>query len=141
MNGAVPGCERGSAALSGVVAVLLLITVTVVGAQVGAAVIARHRVSGAADLAALAAAARLTDGGGSACEQAKRVAEANRSRLDHCAVSGWEVVVEVSAATPFGPVSARARAGPAEDRSVWSATSGRLAAVSGLTPGSGHAER
>jgi secretion/DNA translocation related TadE-like protein len=141
MNGERPGCERGSAAVSGVVAMLLLITVTVAGAQVGAAVVARHRVTGAADLAALAAAARLTDGDGIACEQAKRVAEANRSTLDDCEISGWEVVVRLSAITPFGPVNARARAGPAEDRSVWSATSGRLAAVSGLTPVPGHAER
>lgn len=141
MSGERPGCERGSAAVSGVVAMLLLIIVTITGAQVGAAVVARHRVTGAADLAALAAAARLTDGDGSACEQARRVAEANRSTLDSCAVSGWEVVVQLSAITPFGPVNARARAGPAEDRSVWSATSGRLAAVSGLTSPPGHAER
>ncbi len=134
MNGESPGGERGSAAVSGVVAMLLLIVLTTVGAQIGAAVIARHRVTGAADLAALAAAASLAEGGEKACEQAERVARANRSSLATCAVSGWEVVVEVSATTPFGPVSARSRAGPAEDRSVWSATSGRLPAVSGLTP-------
>jgi secretion/DNA translocation related TadE-like protein len=141
MNGERSGRDRGSAAVSGVVAMLLLIIVTAAGAQVGAAVVARHRVTAAADLAALAAAARLTEGDESACEQAKRAAEANRSTLESCVVSGWEVVVEVSAVTPFGPVNARARAGPAEDRSVWSATSGRLAAVSGLTPPPGHAER
>jgi len=141
MNGDVDDCERGSAAVSGVVAMLLLITVTVVGAQVGSAVVVRHRVTGAADLAALAAAARLADGDRNACEQAELVAEANRAALLSCAVSGWEVVVEVSGVTPFGPVNARARAGPAEDRSVWSTMSGRLAAVSGLTPGFGHAER
>lgn len=141
MNGVEPGCERGSAAVSGVVAMSLLLVVAVGGAQVGAAVVARHRVTGAADLAALAAAVRLTDGDQSACEQARRTAKANRAELTSCTVSGWEVVVEVSAATPFGPVSARSRAGPAEDRSVWSATSGRLPAVSGLTSVPGHAER
>ena len=134
MNGEAPGSERGSAAVSGVVAMLLLVVVTTVGAQIGAAVVARHRVTGAADLAALAAASSLAEGDEKACEQAKRVAGANRASLATCAVSGWEVVVEVSATTPFGPVSARSRAGPAEDRSVWSATSGRLPAVSGLTP-------
>ncbi len=134
MNGESPGGERGSAAVSGVVAMLLLIVLTTVGAQIGAAVVARHRVTGAADLAALAAAASLAEGGEKACEQAERVARANRASLATCTVSGWEVVVEVSATTPFGPVSARSRAGPAEDRSVWSATSGRLPAVSGLTP-------
>lgn len=141
MNGERSGGDRGSAAVSGVVAMLLLIIVVVAGARIGAAVVARHRVTGAADLAALAAAARLADGGESACEQAKRVAADNRAELRNCAVSGWEVVVEVSATTPFGPVNARARAGPAEDRSVWSTTSGRLTAVSGLTSVPGHAER
>ena len=141
MNGESPGGERGSAAVSGVVAMLLLIVLTTVGAQIGAAVVARHRVTGAADLAALAAAASLAEGDEKACEQAERVARANRASLATCAVSGWEVVVEVSATTPFGPVSARSRAGPAEDRAVWSATSGRLTAVSGLTLPPGHAER
>ncbi|GGU49563.1 Rv3654c family TadE-like protein [Lentzea flava] len=141
MNGEVPDGERGSAAVSGVVAMLLLIIVTITGAQVGAAVVVRHRVTGAADLAALAGAASLVDGDERACEQAKRVAQSNGAVLESCSTSGWEVVVEVSAVTPFGPVSARSRAGPAEDRSVWSATSGRLRAVSGLTRVPGHAER
>jgi secretion/DNA translocation related TadE-like protein len=141
VNGERSGCERGSAAVSGVVAMLSLIIVVVAGAQVGSAVVARHRVTGAADLAALAAAARLTEGAESACEQAKLVASESRAALTGCAVNGWEVVVEVEAITPFGPVNARARAGPAEDQSVWSTTSGRLTAVSGLTPVPGHAER
>ncbi|WP_053738801.1 Rv3654c family TadE-like protein [Nocardia sp. NRRL S-836] len=141
MNGPVNGGDRGSAAVSGVVAMVLLIVVATAGAQVGAAVIARHRVTGAADLAALAAAARLDEGDRQACEQAQRVALQNGGELRACAVNGWEVVVEVSAATPFGPLSARSRAGPAEDHSVWSATSGRSSAVSGLTPVPGHAER
>ncbi|MET9231477.1 Rv3654c family TadE-like protein [Lentzea sp. NPDC003310] len=141
MNGERSGCDRGSAAVSGVAAMLSLIIVVVAGGQVGSAVVARHRVTGAADLAALAAAARLVDGEESACEQAKRVASENRCALTSCAVSGWEVVVGVSAITPFGPVNARARAGPAEDRAVWSTTSGRLPAVSGLTSAPGHAER
>ncbi|MEU7475148.1 Rv3654c family TadE-like protein [Lentzea sp. NPDC042327] len=145
MNGGTSGeplgGERGSAAVSGVMAMLLLVVVTAAGAQFGAAVIARHRVTGAADLAALAAAARLAEGDQHACEQAERVARQNGGELGSCAVNGWEVVVEVSAATPFGPVSARSRAGPAEDQSVWSTTSGRSSAVSGLTPVPGHAER
>lgn len=141
MNGERSGCDRGSAAVSGVVVMLSLIIVVVAGARIGSAVVARHRVTGAADLAALAAATRLVDGAESACEQAELVASENRAELKSCAVSGWEVVVEVSAITPFGPVNARARAGPAEDRAVWSATSGRLTAVSGLTHPPGHAER
>ncbi|MBM7857905.1 secretion/DNA translocation related TadE-like protein [Lentzea nigeriaca] len=120
---------------------MLLIIVTITGAQIGAALVVRHRVTGAADLAALAGATSLVDGDETACEQAKRVAQSNGGVLESCSTSGWEVVVEVSATTPFGPVSARSRAGPAEDRSVWSATSGRLRAVSGLTRALGHAER
>ncbi|RAS60307.1 secretion/DNA translocation related TadE-like protein [Lentzea atacamensis] len=141
MNGEAPGDECGSAAVSGVMAMLLLIIVTITGVQVGAAVVVRHRVTGAADLAALAGASSLPQGAESACEQAKRVAQSNGAALESCSVSGWEVVVSVSAVTPFGPVSARSRAGPAEDQSVWSATSGHLRAVSGLTPAPGHAER
>lgn len=116
MNGRTAGCERGSAAVSGVVAMLLLTVVALAGMQAGAAVVVRHRVNGAADLAALAAAARLADGERVACEQAERVAVAHRAVLLRCSAAGWEVVAEVSATTPFGPVNARARAGPAEDR-------------------------
>jgi secretion/DNA translocation related TadE-like protein len=141
VSGGTNGSECGSAAVNGVVAMVLLIVVATAGVQVGVAVVARHRVTGAADLAALAAAAHLAEGDQHACEQAERVARQNGGELGSCAVSGWEVVVEVSAATPFGPVSARSRAGPAEDRSVWSTTSGRSSAVSGLTPVPGHAER
>ena len=133
--------ERGSATVSGVGLVAVLLVLLAAGVQVGSAVITRHRVTGAADLAALAAAARLVDGDDVACDQARRVAERNRSRLDECAVSGWEVGVRVSADTPFGPASARSKAGPAEDQAVWGTMSGRPPAVSGLTSGSGHAER
>ncbi|SDH23431.1 helicase/secretion neighborhood TadE-like protein [Lentzea fradiae] len=116
MSGRAAGDERGSAAVSGVVAMLVLIVLAVAGMRAGAVVVVRHRVNGAADLAALAAAAHLAEGEGRACELAKLVAEENAAVLVRCSATGWEVVAEVSATTPFGPVNARARAGPAEDR-------------------------
>ena len=127
--------------MSGIAMVAVLLVLLGAGIQFGSAVVARHRVTGAADLAALGGASKLIDGEHEACDQAKRVAERNGGRLEECTVSGWEVVVRVSATTPFGPVSARSKAGPAEDQDVWGATSGRLPTVSGLTRGSAHAER
>ncbi|TWP51415.1 flp pilus-assembly TadE/G-like family protein [Lentzea tibetensis] len=133
--------DRGSATVSGIAMVAVLLVLVGAGIQFGSAVITRHRVTGAADLAALAGAVHLIDGEQSACDQARRVAERNRARLDECQVSGWDVLIRASADTPFGPVSARSKAGPAEDQDVWGTTSGRLPTVSGLTSGSGHAER
>lgn len=82
----------------------------------GSVVIARHRAQAAADLAALAAAARLAAGEQNACATAESVARANAGRVADCAVDGLDVLVTVSAATALSgwQVSARARAGPAQ---------------------------
>ncbi|CAA9225654.1 MAG: hypothetical protein AVDCRST_MAG57-766 [uncultured Blastococcus sp.] len=112
-----PDAERGSAtvwvlALSGVLAVVGLAAVLV-----GAAVVARHRASGAADLAALAAAVRAV-AGGDACATAAEIARANAAELTDCAVGAGSVVdVEVSVPVRLGELgvfsaTARARAGP-----------------------------
>ena len=111
--------ERGSAtvwvlALAGLLAVLGTAAVLV-----GGAVVARHRASTAADLAALAAAGRAVFGDPAACATAARVARANAAELEGCVVRP-EAVVEVRVQVPvrFGPLGsfaahARARAGPA----------------------------
>ncbi|SFK89114.1 Rv3654c family TadE-like protein [Geodermatophilus ruber] len=110
--------ERGSAtvwvvALSGVLA-----AVGVAAVLVGTAVVARHRATGAADLAALAAAERAVRGDPGACSAAAAVAGANGAELTGCTVDG-AAVVEVTVAVPvrLGPLgtgraAARARAGP-----------------------------
>lgn len=111
--------ERGSAtvwmvALSGVLATLGV--AVVLG---GAAVVARHRATAAADLAALAAAGRAVTADPDACAVAADVAAANAAELTGCTV-GVDAVVEISVSVPvrFGPLgllaaTGRARAGPA----------------------------
>ncbi|MGR6967291.1 Rv3654c family TadE-like protein [Geodermatophilus sp. URMC 61] len=113
----VPG-ERGSAtvwvaALAGVLA-----AIGVAAVLVGAAVVARHRATTAADLAALAGAEHAVRGEPGACAAAGEVAGANGARLTACTV-GDGAVVEVGVAVPvrLGPLGvsragARARAGP-----------------------------
>jgi secretion/DNA translocation related TadE-like protein len=86
----------------------VLLSVTVGGLYVGTAVIARHRAQAAADLAALAAAARLPAGAGAACGQASLIANAMAVRVADCAVDDLDVVVTVTA----GRARAAARAGP-----------------------------
>jgi secretion/DNA translocation related TadE-like protein len=110
--------ERGAGSVLAVAMMGLLVTVTVASAGV-VGVIGAHRIAqSAADLAALAGAAALQDGG-DACAQAADVAARNRATLSGCAVEGWNVSVVVSAhsaALPGGVLDlrARGRAGPAD---------------------------
>lgn len=97
--------------------VAVLLTVTGGGFALGAVVIARHRAQAAADLAALAGAARLPAGTDAACAAAQRLAR-RMVRVDDfdCAVDGLDMVIAVIVAVPgrsVGPVRASARAGPA----------------------------
>ncbi|GBE67409.1 hypothetical protein MFM001_38710 [Mycobacterium sp. MFM001] len=90
--------------------------VTVGGAYLGSAVVARHRAQAAADLAALAAAARLPAGADTACGRAAAVARAMRVDDIDCTVRGLDAVVSVRVAVPlrgWGSARAAARAGPA----------------------------
>lgn len=88
--------------------------ILVIGLQIAGAVIARHRVEAAADLAALAGSTRALFG--DACERAGVVAAANGARVDECSLDGLDVRVVVSAPVSLGvfggTVSGRARAGP-----------------------------
>ncbi|MER7079093.1 Rv3654c family TadE-like protein, partial [Saccharopolyspora kobensis] len=61
--------DRGAATALSAILVLALLAVLVLVLQIGAATIARHRAEGAADLAALAAAAHAPSGAESACER------------------------------------------------------------------------
>lgn len=96
-------------------AVLLVITIGAV--YVGSAVIARHRAQASADLAALGAAARLTDGTEQACARASAMARTMRTSVTQCTVDGLDVVVTVDAQVSLGRMGvgsarAAARAGP-----------------------------
>jgi secretion/DNA translocation related TadE-like protein len=95
----------------------VLLAVSTGGLYLGSAVIARHRAQAAADLASLAAAARVADGADAACARADLVASAMRTRVTQCVIEDLDVVVTVDAAVALGrfgvgPARAAARAGP-----------------------------
>ena len=102
--------DRGSATLVAVAVMAVLLAVTIGGFYLASAIIARHRAQAGADLAALAAAARLPDGSDVACGEASAIADAMGVGVADCVVDGLDVIVTVTA----GPARAAARAGPAE---------------------------
>lgn len=109
--------DDGAAGLAAVAVIALVVAVAVGIGGVGAAVLARHRAQAAADLAALAAAARVAAGYETACAQAHSVAAAMRADVVGCVLYGLDVVVEVrtvvgTGAWALGPARAAARAGP-----------------------------
>lgn len=110
------GDDRGVATVLVCFLAMALIAVTVLGLQLGAAVAARHHAESAADLAALAGAAVVLDGGDTACSAARRIATANGVVVTSCATDGADVLVEVSVAVRIGPLdraaTAHSRAGP-----------------------------
>nr|WP_281258498.1 Rv3654c family TadE-like protein [Mycobacterium neglectum] len=113
--------EAGSATLVAVAMMAVLLTVTVACVYFGSAVIARHRAQSAADLAALAAAGGLAHGAQAACAQAVAVAEAMRTAVADCSVTGLDVVVAVDVSVSLGrfgigTARATARAGPIDSR-------------------------
>jgi secretion/DNA translocation related TadE-like protein len=93
--------------------VAVLLCITGGGAYLGSVVVARHRAQAAADLAALAAAARLPSGVAAACARATLVAREMRVDDAQCGVHALDVVVSVEVAVAFaGTARAAARAGP-----------------------------
>lgn len=93
--------------------VAVLLCVAGAGAYLGAVVVARHRAQAAADLAALAAAARLPAGAEAACARATAVAREMRAEEAGCVVDELDVVVTVRVPVLGGAARAAARAGPA----------------------------
>jgi secretion/DNA translocation related TadE-like protein len=105
-------------ALIGVLWTVALGLVTVAGARV-----VRHRAQAAADLTALAVAARAIPLGEEACRRGEAVAAANGAGLERCAVVGptADVIVAAEVRLPLlglHTVNARARAGPADHRAA-----------------------
>lgn len=110
--------DRGTATLWAIGAIAAVALFVLGGIWLGAATVARHRATSAADLAALAVAARVNTGERSPCARANWVAERMHANIDSCTVRGWEAFVEltVRAGGPLGRLgsaSAHARAGPA----------------------------
>ncbi|MEO8815680.1 MAG: Rv3654c family TadE-like protein [Mycobacterium sp.] len=100
-----------------VVMVAALLAVTGGGVCLGTAVIARHRAQSGADLAALAAAARLPAGVAEGCAEAAALAHRMRINEIDCVADGLDIVVTVQVPVTFagrwvGSARAVARAGP-----------------------------
>jgi secretion/DNA translocation related TadE-like protein len=109
--------DRGAASIFVLAIGLVLVAAGVAGAAVGAVRVGRHQARTAADLGALAGAARAVEGPAAACERARELAFANQARLLSCRLDGLEIVIAVQVTvTPLPGLtryaSAAARAGP-----------------------------
>jgi secretion/DNA translocation related TadE-like protein len=94
----------------------VLVAIALGGVWVGGAAVARHRAQAAADLAALAAAGRLSLGPDAACAQARNIAAAMGAVVSGCDIQNLDVVVAVTVrpgSRIAGEARAAARAGPA----------------------------
>lgn len=106
-------CERGSASLLILGLVTALLAFTLLTTAVTAALIARQRVAGAADAAALAAADTILGiRPGEPCRIAAETASANRVMLEGCRVDGSLVTVETGTLLVGIRITASATAGP-----------------------------
>lgn len=110
--------DRGSATVPAAIASVLLLAVLWLGIELAVAMLGRHQVEGAADLAALAAAVQAPQGEAVACGKAAWVAEQMKMSVQSCLLDEWDARIELRTRSPspligFGPVTARARAGPA----------------------------
>ncbi|MBV8539094.1 MAG: flp pilus-assembly TadE/G-like family protein [Pseudonocardiales bacterium] len=99
-------------------AIAVLVSMAVFGLRLGEAVVVRHQVESAADLAALAGAGQVLAGEQYTCTQARRVTDRMRVQLVSCRTLGWDVLVDVTAQpggwlSGLGAATGRARAGPA----------------------------
>ena len=111
--------ERGSTTVLMPAVIAVLMVLVVLGIHLGGAVLTRHRVAAAADLAALAAAGWAVAGTEEACGRARWVVERMGATLTACRIAGWQSYVEATARPPgwaalSGTANAHARAGPAE---------------------------
>ncbi|MGH3997792.1 MAG: Rv3654c family TadE-like protein [Pseudonocardiaceae bacterium] len=109
--------DRGVATVWAAGAIAVLMSMAVLGLYLGAAVVVRHQVESAADLAALAGAGMAVAGERYACTQVRRVTDRMRVQLVSCRTHGWDVLVEAEAQPAgwlggFGAATGRARAGP-----------------------------
>jgi secretion/DNA translocation related TadE-like protein len=116
----VPPCkdpaDRGVATVYACLAIVVLLAITGLAAHLGAAALARQRAETAADLAALAGAAKVLQGPDAVCASVVRVAAANGVDVQMCSVVGTDVLVTVTGRAGAGPFAGtavgRARAGP-----------------------------
>ncbi|GLZ13768.1 hypothetical protein Acsp04_40030 [Actinomadura sp. NBRC 104425] len=116
--------DEGAGTLWSVAFMAILWFSAVAAMTVGGVRVARHRADAAADLAALAAAARVAEGAGEACRSAAIVVRGFGGRLKSCRVRGdivdVSVTMAVTGAVAIGDIRivSRARGGPAKSESV-----------------------
>ncbi|MFF5176643.1 Rv3654c family TadE-like protein [Micromonospora sp. NPDC000316] len=111
------GGERGGATVLLLAVGLVFVLVGTFGAAVAVATMAAQRAAVAADLGALAGAARALDGDAVACAAAGDIAGRNGGRLVGCRLDGLDVLVIVEVVfTPLPGLTrvaaSTARAGP-----------------------------
>jgi secretion/DNA translocation related TadE-like protein len=109
--------DRGSASLWLLGVGLAVLAFAGAVAAAGSVLVAKHRAQTAADLGALAGAARAGEGDAAACSRAGQIVTDNGARLMECRLDGLDVVIGVEADPAsfgdlVGPVLASARAGP-----------------------------
>ncbi|GAA1238161.1 hypothetical protein GCM10009676_23390 [Prauserella halophila] len=109
--------DEGVATVWGALAIVGLLVVTGTVWLIGHVAAVRQQASNAADLAALATAGRVDRSAGDACRSAATVTDRMRVELIECRVEHPDALVVVEAdggpwLAAFGPVTARARAGP-----------------------------
>jgi secretion/DNA translocation related TadE-like protein len=126
--------DRGAASILILAIGLVLVAAGTAAAAVGAARVGRHQARTAADLSALAGAARVVEGPGPACDRARQIAHDNQARLSVCRLEGWEIVVRVEVTvTPLPGLTrnteAAARAGPVATPAGFGLSGGRRAAT------------
>ncbi|MET8355513.1 Rv3654c family TadE-like protein [Micromonospora sp. NPDC005171] len=112
-----PDRQRGGATVLLLAMGLVFVVFGTFGAAIVAAGMASQRAAVAADLGALAGAARALDGDAVACASASDLAGRNDGRLVGCHLDGLDVLVTVEVAFTQLPgltrvAAARARAGP-----------------------------
>ncbi|MEH0931098.1 Rv3654c family TadE-like protein [Micromonospora sp. CPCC 205558] len=112
-----PDQQRGGATVLLLAMGLVFVAFGTFGAAIVAAATASQRAAVAADLGALAGAARALDGDAAACASAADLAGRNDGRLVGCHLDGLDVLVTVEVAfTPLPGLTrvaaASARAGP-----------------------------
>ena len=106
MTGRLRG-EDGYATVTSAGIITAVVSLLLVVAGAGTAVVDSHRARTAADLAAVAGATALY-GGADPCRAAAETAELNGARVEHCEERAPDVVVTAG----VGRSSASARAGP-----------------------------
>ncbi|MEV6965810.1 Rv3654c family TadE-like protein [Hamadaea sp. NPDC051192] len=104
--------DRGSATIWALTVGLVVVLFAVAMAQVGVAITARRSAQVAADLGALAGAARAIEGAAGACGRASAYVVANGAELRDCHLDGLDLIVTAAVPTRFGTATAAARAGP-----------------------------